>query len=117
MKMSMKSNCRRAVPLLLCLSLILSCTSLKRLEGNGLEHTLSLLQLAVNESDFAVIIQRIQAMELFVVDFRPAITNLSGGDQNEFWYTFSFDNEAELMRNYVNLISNGFVRRISYPYQ
>lgn len=109
----------RVVQLLLCLFVLafVGCSGLREVEGKGLQNGENILQLSVNENDFVGFNQTIQELGLVAVDFRPAVTNVKDSDHNQFWITFRFGNEAASMRNYVSLMSNGDVRRISYPYQ
>lgn len=109
----------RAVQLLLCLfvCVFLGCSSLKNVGDGDLQTKGNILQLSVNENDCVGFNQRTQELGLVAVDFRAAITNVSDSDNNEFWVTFRFTNEEALNRAYVTLMSNGFVRRISYSYR
>lgn len=119
MKKVIQNCCLWTVKLLLCLFIFgfAGCSILKMEKGYGVQHKESVLQLAVNENDFSAFNQRIQELGLVAVDFRPLVTNIIGGENNEFWVTFRFASENALIRSYVSLMSNGSVRRISYPTQ
>ena len=86
------------------------------MEGKEVERGESILQLAVKGNDIVGFSQRIQALGLVAKDFRPAFSSVPSGENNEFWVTFRFADKGALMRSYVSLIYNGFVRRISYSY-
>lgn len=119
MKVRIKNNYLRVVQLLLCLFVFgfVGCSSLKDIEGAKVQSGESILQFSVSENDFVAFNQRTQELGLVAVDFRTAITNVSDSDNNEFWVTFRFVNEAVMIRSYVSLISSGHLKRISYSYR